>query len=124
LYSRTQPSSATCAFELCNVAASGRAHSEDLVQTANSAAWLFDGASAHHDTDACTDHDASWFVRQLSEALASQLNRPADRDLTEILAASIGQVSTLHTQLCPHVPAGHGPSATAVIVRRRQQALE
>jgi hypothetical protein len=39
-------------------------------------------------------------------------------------AGSIGQVSTLYKQLCPLVPGGHGPSSTAVIVRRREQALE
>jgi hypothetical protein len=111
-------------LKLCSVAALGKAQSEDLVQTAHSAAWLFDGASAHDDADACTDHDASWFVRQLSQAVASQLSRPVDRGLTDILAAAIGQISILHSQLCPQVPAGHGPSATAVIVRRRQQALE
>jgi hypothetical protein len=111
-------------LKLCNVVASGKAHSEDLVQTADSAAWLFDGASAHDDTDACTEHDASWFVCQLSQALSAQLGRLADRDLTDILAAAIGHVSSLHTQLCPHVPSRHGPSATAVIVRRREEALE
>jgi Protein phosphatase 2C len=111
-------------LELCNLAASGKAHSEDLVEAVGSAAWLFDGASAHDDADACTDHDASWFVCQLSQALAAQLSRPPDRDLRDVLAAAIRHVSSLHTQLCPQVPAGHGPSATAVIVRRREQALE
>jgi Protein phosphatase 2C len=111
-------------LELCNIAASGKAHSDDLVQATDSAAWLFDGASAHDDTDACTDHDASWFVCELSQALATQLGQLADRDLTDILAAAISQVSNLHTQLCPHVPSGHGPSATAVIVRRNTQNLE
>ena len=111
-------------LELCNVAASGKAHSEDLVQAADSAAWLFDGASAHDDTDTWTDHDASWFVCQLSQALTAQLGRLADRDLTEILAAAIGHVSSLHTQLCPHLPSAHTPSATAVIVRRSTQNLE
>ena len=111
-------------LELCNLAAPGKAQSEDLVQAVDAAAWLFDGASAHDDADACTDHDASWFVCQLSQALASELSRPPDRDLRDVLAIAIGRVSTLHTQLCPQVPAGHGPSATAVIVRRREQALE
>ena len=111
-------------LELCNVAAPGKAHSEDLVQTADSAAWLFDGASAHDDADACNDHDASWFVCQLSQALGAQLSRPPDRDLRHVLATAIDLVNTLHTQLCPQVPTGHGPSATAVIVRRREQALE
>jgi hypothetical protein len=111
-------------LELCNVAAPGKAQSEDLVQTTDSAAWLFDGASAHDDADACSDHDASWFVCQLSQALASELSRPPDRALRDVLATAIGHVSTLHTQLCPQVRTGHGPSATAVIVRRRKDALE
>ena len=111
-------------LELCNVAAPGKTHSEDLIQTAGSAAWLLDGASAHDDANTCNDHDASWFVCQLSHALTAQLSRPPDHDLRDVLAAAIGHVSTVHTQLCPQVPAGHGPSATAVIVRRRKQALE
>jgi hypothetical protein len=111
-------------LELCNVAAAGATHSEDLVETAGSAAWLLDGASAHDDPAACTDHDASWFVQQLSQALAAELSQPPDRALRAILAGAIGRVSTLHAQLCPHIASGHGPSATAVIVRRRNQALE
>jgi hypothetical protein len=111
-------------LELCNVAAPGKAQSEDLAQAVDAAAWLFDGASAHDDADACTDHDASWFVCQLSQALTSELHRLPDRDLRNVLAAAIGEVSSVHTRLCPQVPAGHGPSATAVIVRRRKQALE
>jgi hypothetical protein len=111
-------------LELCNVGAPGKAQTEDLVQCTDSAAWLLDGASAHDDADACADHDASRFVCQLSHALTAQLSRQPDRDLRDILTAAIGHVSTVHTQFCPHVPAGHGPSATAVIVRRREQAFE
>jgi hypothetical protein len=111
-------------LELCNVAAPGKAHSEDLVDTTDSAAWLLDGASAHYDAAACTDHDAPWFVRQLSHGLATELSQPGPRALTDLLCAAIDRVGTLHTQLCPHVPPGHGPSATVVIVRRRDQALE
>jgi hypothetical protein len=111
-------------LELCNVAALGKSRSEDRVDAADSAAWLLDGASAHDDPKACADHDASWFVRHLSDALAAELRQPASRDLRDALAAAIERVTTLHERLCPHRLPGHGPSATAVIVRLRGDALE
>lgn len=111
-------------IELGNVAAVGKTNSDDLVDTAGSAAWLFDGASAHDDPAACEEHDAAWFVCQLSLALAAELSEQADRTLRDTLAAAIGRVSALHARLCPRVPTGHGPSATAVVARRRHQALE
>lgn len=111
-------------MELGNVAATGKAQSDDLVDTAGSAAWLFDGASAHDDPAACDAHDASWFVQQLSQSLGSELSKSAERELRHTFATAIARVSARHAQLCPHVRSGHGPLAAAVIVRRRHGALE
>lgn len=110
--------------ELCNVAATDNAQSEDLVKTAGSAAWLLDGAGAHDDPQACKRHDASWFVQQLSHALAAELGEAPARHLHATLAGAIARVDSLHERLCPHVLQGHGPAATAVIVRRRSQTLD
>jgi hypothetical protein len=111
-------------LHLANVAAIGKRRSEDLVDTAGSAAWLLDGAGARGDPKACPQHDASWFVRQLSQALATELCEPAGRDLRDVLATGIGRVGSLHAQLCPRIPTGHGPSATVVIVRRHAHGLD
>jgi hypothetical protein len=110
--------------ELCNVPAPGKPHSEDLVQSAGSAAWLFDGTSAHDDPQACEQHHAAWFVEQLSRALADELTRAPSHPLGDALAAAISRVASSHAQLCPDARRGHGPSATAVIVRRSADALE
>jgi hypothetical protein len=106
------------------VAAIGKSRSEDLVDTAGSAAWLLDGAGARGDPKACPQHDASWFVRQLSQALATEFCEPAGRDLRDVLATSIERVSSLHARLCARITTGHGPSATVVIVRRHHHGLD
>lgn len=111
-------------LHLANVAAIGKSRSEDLVDTAGSAAWLLDGASARGDPEACPQHDASWFVCQLSQALATELCEPAGRDLRDVLATGIERIGSLHAQLCPRIPTGHGPSATVVIVRRHARELD
>lgn len=111
--------------ELCNIPAPGKPRSEDLVQTAGSAAWLFDGTSAHDDPHACDQHDGVWFVEQLSQALADELTRAPPHPLVaDALAAAITRVASSHSQLCPDTRRGHGPSATAVVVRRRAEELE
>jgi Protein phosphatase 2C len=110
-------------LELCNVPAPDKKRSEDLVDTTDSAAWLFDGTNADDDPDACDLHDASWFVQQLSHALTATLNRRPAPHLRTALANAIAQVGDAHAQLCPRA-ARHRAAATAVIVRRSDQALE
>jgi hypothetical protein len=109
---------------LCNVPALGKSRSEDLVDTAGSAAWLLDGASAYDDRDACQEHDALWFVQHLSRALAVELTNGTSRTLRDTLATAIARVNVLHGEFCPRQVPGHGPSATALIVRRINDALE
>jgi hypothetical protein len=99
-------------LHLANVAAIGKSRSEDLVDTVGSVAWLLDGAGARGDPNACRQHDASWFVCQLSQALAREFRESAGRDLRDVLAISIERVGSQHARLCPQIATGHGPSAT------------
>jgi hypothetical protein len=111
-------------LRLANVAAIGKNRSDDLVGTAGSSAWLLDGASAHNDPEACLQHDVSWFVCQLSQALATELCESVDRDLRDVLATSIRRVNSLHAQMCSQTAKGHRASATVVIVRRHHDVLQ
>jgi hypothetical protein len=102
----------------------GKARCEDFVGATDAAAWLFDGATAGDDPAACRDHDAAWFVNQLSCELTNGLSTQPQDDLRRVLAAAIARLASAHQAICPHAQTGHGPSATAVIVRRRPQALD
>jgi protein phosphatase 2C-like protein len=111
-------------LELYSEPAPGEGSNEDVIDADGAAAWLLDGASAHDDPQACKEHNAPWFTSRLSGAIRDGLALDPHRDLSSVLADAITTVTQQHERLCPHVPPGHGPSATAVIVRRRDDQLD
>lgn len=101
----------------------GRERNEDLVEVAGSAGWVLDGASVWPQSAAC-EHDAYWYVNQLSTGLDAEFQLSMNRPLQEVLGRAIERVASQHTEACTHTELGNFPSASVGIIRRQARQLD
>ena len=97
---------------------------EDRVSMTDNAVWVLDGAGTPSGVTSCCDADASWYVDQLSEALAVELRDARDVPLRDALRSAITRVQAAHTAICPMPDSGRGPSSTVAVARRRETRLD
>ncbi|HWP19351.1 MAG TPA: hypothetical protein VNO84_09500 [Burkholderiaceae bacterium] len=83
-------------FDLHSISQAGGQINEDGLGHRAHAAWLLDGATSISGRRLADETDASWFVRQVCEALSSA--HPS-AELRETLAAAVGRAQSLGTQL-------------------------
>ncbi|MFC4062271.1 integrase [Planomonospora corallina] len=95
---------------------------EDFVGATPDAVVLLDGAGEPAGLESGCSHSVAWYSRTLGSALLAELTQ-SSAPLTEVLAAGIKQVASLHEGTCNLLHAG-SPSATVVMLRRTSEALE
>ncbi|HEY5988768.1 MAG TPA: integrase, partial [Streptosporangiaceae bacterium] len=84
---------------------------DDFVAATPDAVVLLDGAGTPIGSESGCIHGVAWFTRRLGTALLSSMTRDDGSDLVECLAASIGEVRSLHDDTCDLQHPG-SPSAT------------
>jgi hypothetical protein len=96
---------------------------EDFIAATSDAVVLLDGAGTPTGSESGCVHGVAWFVRRLGTALLSSMTRNDGSDPVECLAASIGEVRSLHDNTCD---LGHpgSPSATVVALKVREHTLD
>jgi hypothetical protein len=98
---------------------------EDFVAATPDVVVLLDGAGTPAGSESGCVHGVAWFVRRLGTALISSMTMTQENgsDLVACLAASIGEVRSLHADTCDLEHPG-SPSATVAAVRIREEALD
>lgn len=94
---------------------------EDAAGVLGEVAVLLDGAGVPERFRAGCSHAVAWYSRALAARLLLRAQDPG-LDLRGVLAAGIAEVRALHAADCD-LDAG-SPSATVVLVRRRDERLE
>ncbi|MDA0631879.1 protein phosphatase 2C domain-containing protein [Nonomuraea sp. MCN248] len=106
---------------LATEAAPGRPN-EDFAAVSADAAVLLDGAGTPGGSESGCSHGVAWFARTLGSSLLAAMTQKRE-PLPELLAGEIKAVAGLHEDTCD---LGHpgSPSATVVMLRRTDDALE
>ncbi|MBB2908755.1 hypothetical protein FHS43_000001 [Streptosporangium becharense] len=95
---------------------------EDFIAATPDAVVLLDGAGTPAGSESGCTHGVAWYVRCLGSTLLAAMTQNA-KPLTAILAEGIKAVASLHDFTCDLAHAG-SPSATVVMLRRADDALE
>jgi hypothetical protein len=95
---------------------------EDFAGAVPGAAVLLDGAGIPGTESICS-HGVAWYTHRLGGALLGRLSRDDGRDLTAILAATIGEIAAEHSGTCD-ITNPSSPQATVVIVRAHRGRLD
>ncbi|MET8837026.1 hypothetical protein ABZV78_24355 [Micromonospora sp. NPDC004540] len=95
---------------------------EDFVGAVPGAVVLLDGAGIPGTESICR-HGVAWYTHRLGGALLGRLSRGDGRDLTAILADTIGEVAAEHRGTCDLGNPG-SPQATVLIVRADGDRLD
>ena len=95
---------------------------EDFAGAVPGAAVLLDGAGIPGTESICS-HGVAWYTHRLGGALLGRLSRDDGRDLTAILATTIGEIAADHRGTCD-ITNPSSPQATVVIVRAHRGRLD
>jgi hypothetical protein len=95
---------------------------EDFAGVVPGAAVLLDGAGIPGAEEVCS-HGVAWYTHRLGGALLGRLSRGDGRDLTAILADTIGEIADEHRGTCD-VTSSISPQATVALVRAYRDRLD
>ncbi|MFG1697472.1 protein phosphatase 2C domain-containing protein [Nonomuraea sp. NPDC049309] len=107
---------------LATEAAPGRPN-EDFAAVTADAAVLLDGAGTPAGSESGCSHGVAWYARTLGSSLLAAMTQKPNETLPELLAGEIKAVAGLHEDTCDLAHPG-SPSATVVMLRRTDDALE
>jgi hypothetical protein len=96
---------------------------EDLAVVFGNVAWVLDGASDPLTQSERCSHNASWYVRAFSRALAVALEQQPSATLRELLATAIDSTRTAHDTMCGQAVCLQ-PSAAVALGRWSTNRLE
>lgn len=96
---------------------------EDFVAAGPGWVVLLDGATAPAGVDSGCRHDPAWLVRRLGGQIAALLALEDGTPLPDLVAEAIKVTGEAHTGTCD-LENPDSPSATASLLRRRDEAVE